>query len=88
MNYIGSKLIETERLILKAQTMNEQKKLWEILMTPGVHDYYLTTPQKFREKLKDWDKQKVFYEQKIEHAKDGNIFEWSIFCFIFWANRK
>ena len=79
MNYVGSKLIETERLILKAQTMDEQKKLWEILMTSGVYDYYLTTPQKFREKLKDWGKQKVFYEQKIEHAKDGNIFEWSIF---------
>ena len=32
MNYIGSKQIETDRLILKAQTMQEQKRLWEILM--------------------------------------------------------
>ena len=30
MKYLGSKTIETERLILKAQTMAEQKVLWQI----------------------------------------------------------
>ena len=54
MNFIGTKTIETERLILKPQTMDEQKRLWEILMIPSVNSVYLTTPAKYREKLKDW----------------------------------
>ncbi|MGN0967275.1 MAG: hypothetical protein ACI4OP_06865 [Candidatus Coprovivens sp.] len=53
MNLIGSKIIETERLILKPQTIREQKRLWEILMIPEVNKVYLTTPAKFRDKLKD-----------------------------------
>jgi RimJ/RimL family protein N-acetyltransferase len=79
MNLIGSKIIETERLILKPQTMQEQKRLWEILMIPEVNKVYLTTPAKFRDKLKDWSKQKPFYEEKISHANDNEVFEWSIF---------
>ena len=79
MNLIGSKIIETERLILKPQTMQEQKRLWEILMIPEVNKVYLTTPAKFRDKLKDWSKQEPFYEEKISHANDNDVFEWSIF---------
>ena len=79
MNFIGSKTIETERLILKAQTMDEQKRLWEILMIPSVNAVYLTTPPKFRDKLKDWSKQEPFYQDKISHANDSDVFEWSIF---------
>ena len=79
MNLIGSKIIETERLILKPQTMQEQKRLWEILMIPEVNKVYLTTPAKFRDKLKDWSKQEPFYEEKISHANDKDVFEWSIF---------
>ena len=79
MNFIGSKIIETERLILKPQTMKEQKRLWEILMIPSVNDVYLTTPSKFREKLKDWSIQEKFYQKKMEHANDDDVFEWSIF---------
>ena len=79
MNLIGSKTIETERLILKPQTMQEQKRLWEILMIPEVNKVYLTTPAKFRDKLKDWSKQEPFYEEKIKHANDNDVFEWAIF---------
>ena len=79
MKLIGSKIIETERLILKPQTMEEQKKLWEILMIPEVNRVYLTTPAKFRDKLKDWSKQEPFYEEKMSHANDNDVFEWSIF---------
>ena len=57
MKYLGSKTIETYRLILKAQTMNEQKYLWSVLMIPEVNRYYLTVPKKYAEKLLDWDKQ-------------------------------
>lgn len=79
MNFSGSKTIETDRLILRAQTMNEQKRLWEILMIPEVNKYFLTVPPKFREKLKDWDKQQKFYEDDMKHANDNNVFRWSIF---------
>lgn len=56
MKYLGSKTIETERLILKAQTMAEQKVLWQILMLPEVNRYYLTVPKKYANNLKDWSK--------------------------------
>lgn len=79
MNFLGSKTIETDKLILKAQTMNEQKRLWEILMIPDVNKYFLTVPPKFREKLKNWDKQQKFYEDDMKHANDNNVFRWSIF---------
>ena len=79
MNYIGSKQIETERLLLKAQTMQEQKRLWEILMMPEVNKYFLTVPAKFREKLLDWNKQEKYYKMDMEHANDSDIFRWSIF---------
>ena len=55
MKYLGSKTIETDRLILKAQTMAEQQYLWSVLMQPDVNRYYLTVPKKFAEKLKKGD---------------------------------
>lgn len=79
MKYLGSKFLVTDRLELKPQTMDEQKYLWELLMLPDVNRYFLTVPTKFREKLKDWNKQKEFYEQDIKHANDKDIFRWSIF---------
>ncbi len=79
MKYLGSKTLETKRLTLKAQTMKEQKRLWEILMIPEVNKYFLTIPKKYKNNLKNWDKQKEFYEAEIEHAKDSNVFQWSIF---------
>ena len=48
-------------------------------MIPEVNKVYLTTPAKFRDKLKDWSKQEPFYEEKISHANDNDVFEWSIF---------
>ncbi len=79
MKFIGSKTIETDRLILKAQTMDEQERLWKILMLPEVNKYFLTVPPKFREKLKNWEEQKAFYEEDMKHAKDNTVFRWSIF---------
>lgn len=79
MKYLGSKTLETERLILKAQTMEEQKRLWEILMIPDVNKYFLTVPTKFREKLKDWSIQEKYYIEDMRHACDEDVFRWSIF---------
>ena len=79
MKYLGSKQLETDRLILKAQSMIEQKRLWEILMIPEVNRYFLTVPTKFRDKLKDWNIQEKYYEEEMKYAKDGNVFKWSVF---------
>ena len=79
MKFLGSKTIETDRLILKAQTMEEQKYLWSILMLPEVNRYYLTVPKKYSEKLKDWEKQEEYYKADMEHANDPDVFRWSIF---------
>jgi len=75
----GSKNIITDRLELRAQTINEQKYLWEILMIPEVNKYYLAVPTKFRENLKDWKIQEKFYTEEIKQANDLNVYKWSIF---------
>ena len=79
MKYLGSKVLETNRLILKAQSPQEQKRLWEILMIPEVNRYFLTVPVKFRDKLKDWNIQENYYEEDMKHANDKDVFRWSIF---------
>lgn len=79
MKYLGSQTLETDRLILKAQTMDEQRRLWEILMIPEVNRYFLTVPVKFRENLMDWSKQEEFYKKDMLHANDNDVFRWSVF---------
>ncbi len=79
MKCLGSKTIETERLILKTQTMAEQKVLWQILMLPEVNRYYLTVPKKYANNLKDWSKQEKFYAKEMQHANDLTTFKWSVF---------
>ena len=79
MKLLGSKTLETDRLILKAQTMEEQQYLWSVLMIPEVNRYYLTVPKKFAEKLKDWSKQEEYYKADMEHANDPDVFRWSVF---------
>ena len=79
MKNLGSKQLETERLILKPQTMEEQHYLWSVLMLPEVNKYYLTVPRKFRDKLLDWSKQEEYYRRDMEHANDPDVFRWSVF---------
>ena len=79
MNNLGSRTIETDRLILKAQTMQEQQYLWSVLMIPEVNRYYLTVPVSLREKLKDWDKQEKYYLEDMKHANDLDVYKWSMF---------
>lgn len=76
---LGSKTLETDRLILKFQTMAEQKYLWSVLMIPDVNKYYLTVPTFLREKLKDWNKQEEYYIEDMKHASDLDVYRWSIF---------
>ena len=79
MKYLGSKLLKTERLELRTQTIDEQKYLWKLLMIPEVNKYYLTVSVKLRERLKDWTKQEEYYIKDIKHANDNDVFRWSVF---------
>lgn len=73
MRYIGSRTIETERLILRKSQIEEQKRLWEILCIPEVHRYYLTCKFGF-----DWEQQRPFFESKVSKAGNPDVFQWSI----------
>ena len=81
MNLIGSKTIETKRLILRSSSMEEQKRLWEILMDPEVNKFYLTSA---KDNANDkeywtWQVQEKFYKSKVNKANNQDIFVWSIF---------
>lgn len=81
MNLIGSKIMETERLILKSSRMEEQKRLWEILMIPEVNKWYLTGCKKHANNPEHWtwENQKKFYRSKVLKADNNDVFVWSIF---------
>ena len=81
MNLIGSKTIETERLFLRSSKMEEQKRLWQILMIPEVNKWYLTGAKKHASNQEHWtwEIQEKFYKSKVDKANDSNIFGWSIF---------
>ena len=81
MNLIGSKTIETKRLILRSSSMKEQKRLWEILMDPEVNKFYLTSAKgKANDKeYWTWQVQQKFYKSKVNKANNQDIFVWSIF---------
>lgn len=79
MKNLGSKKIETDRLILKSGTINEQKYLWGLIMKPEINRYYLTIPKKYKDKLSDWNIQEKYYLEEIKHSLDPNVYKWSIF---------
>ena len=81
MILIGSKNIETERLVLKSSKMEEQKRLWEILMIPEVNKWYLVGLKKYSNKPSHWtwENQEKFYKSKVEKAGNSDNFVWSIF---------
>lgn len=81
MNLLGSKKIETERLILRSSKMQEQKKLWEILMIPEVNKWYLTSAKKHANDPEywTWETQEKFYKLKVDNADKEDVFGWSVF---------
>ena len=81
MNLIGSKAIETERLILRSSMMEEQKRLWEILMIPEVNKWYLTSGKKHASDKEywSWENQEKFYKSKVDKSQKPDVFCWSIF---------
>lgn len=73
MNYIGSKTIKTERLILRSTEESDLKPLWQILCDKEVSKYYLTSKINY-----DWEKEIPWQMKKLKHAKDNDVFNWSI----------
>jgi len=90
MKLIGSKVIETERLVLRPSSMKEQKRLWEILMIPDVNKWYLTSAKKHANNPSHWtwDNQEKFYKSKVDNANNGDVFCWSIFLKKEYTNSK
>ncbi len=73
MKFLGSKIIETKRLTLRPTEKQDLKTLWEILCIPEVNKYYLTCKLNF-----DWEKELPWQIRKLQHAKDEDVFQWSI----------
>lgn len=73
MNYLGSKTLETKRLLLHKTEQRDLKELWNILCLESVNKYYLTTKLNF-----DWEKEKIWQQKKLEEANNPDIFRWTI----------
>ena len=73
MKYIGSKILETDNLILRPTQEKDLKILWEILLDENVSRYYLTSKIN-----SDWEEEKKWQYKKLSHALDKDVFQWSI----------
>lgn len=73
MNLLGSKQLETKRLLLHKTEAKDLKELWNILILESVNKYYLTTKLNF-----DWEKEKPWQEKKLEEAANLDVFRWTI----------
>lgn len=50
MNKINSKNLYTDRLELRIPTMEEQHRLWKILINEDINQYYFPTPDRIFDK--------------------------------------
>lgn len=83
MNNIKIRDIETERLILKVPTMDEQKQLWSILKREEVNKLYFPTPDRIFDKynlqkgdIKDlMEARKIFQEQLNDWERQEPFYE-------------
>lgn len=73
MNFIGSKIIETERLLMRPTIESDLKVLWKLLCIPQINQYYLTCKLSF-----DWEKERPWQYKKLKEANNLDKFQWSI----------
>jgi len=73
MKNLGSKTIETNRLILHKTEEKDLKELWNILCLDVVSKYYLTCKINY-----DWEDEKKWQYKKLEEAANSNIYRWTI----------
>lgn len=83
MNNISIKDFETERLIIKKPTMDEQHALWNILRQDEVNRYYFPTPDRIfnknnlnKETIEDLKvARKIFMEQLNDWERQAPFYE-------------
>ena len=88
MNNINSKSIYTDRLELRIPTMEEQYKLWEILLKEEINQYYFPTPDRIfnkynlsKDKIEDLKKARaIFLEQFSDWERQEPFYEKKIDC--------
>lgn len=73
MKALGSKTLETARLILHKTEEKDLKELWNILLLEEVSSYYLTS--KIND---DWEKEKVWQYKKLEQSSSKDVYRWTI----------
>ena len=73
MKKLGSKTIETKRLILHKTEERDLKELWSILCIDEVNKYYLTAKLNY-----DWEKEEKWQYKKLENAGNPDVFVWTI----------
>lgn len=73
MKYLGSKTLETKRLILRKTEEQDLKVLWEILLKKEVSKYYLTSKIN-----KNWEEEKKWQYKKLDRAGDPHTFIWTL----------
>ena len=83
-----TKSFETENLLIKPSTMDEQKELWEILKQPIVNRYYFPTPNRiFRDNNLSSDNiddlikaRKIFQDQLNDWERQKKFLKKKIDC--------
>ena len=70
---LGSKTLETKRLILHKTEEKDLKELWSILCIDEVNKYYLTAKLNY-----DWEKEVKWQYKKLENASNPDVFTWTI----------
>lgn len=73
MKMLGSKTIETERLILRPTEERDLRVLFDILIIPEVNKYYLTSKMS-----RTFEEDFPWQMKKLEKANDKDVFQWSI----------
>ena len=83
MNKINSKNLYTDRLELRIPTMEEQHRLWEILINEDINQYYFPTPDRIFDKnnlskdnIEDLKKaRRIFTEQLSDWERQEPFYE-------------
>ncbi len=83
MNKINSKNLYTDRLELRIPTMEEQHRLWEILINEDINQYYFPTPDRIFDKnnlskdnIEDLKKaRRIFTEQLSDWKRQEPFYE-------------
>lgn len=73
MKYLGSKPLETKRLILHKTEEKDLKELWNILCLDSVNKYYLTSKFHF-----NFEEEKKYQMSKLENSTNNSNFTWTI----------